>query len=163
MRTVPIAPRLVALTAAFTAVAGVACSSDSTSANAVVQMTAADASPKTVRCAGGAVPDSMVWDLHLVNTTDEDVPVVSVASAGTIIRSSNTALVGNSIAVVPDVPFTPDSAILMAKRGDREIRAMLPNAPFCAQAAQWKDVYVSMRVVVGNWQVASQWVEIAVR
>ena len=154
---------VVSLTAACAACVGLACASDATGSNAFVQIAATAANPKTVRCTGGAVPDSLVWELQLVNTTDEDVPVVSVASAGVIIRASNELLVGNAIAVVDNLPVTPDSAVLMARRGDREIRVMVPSAPFCQQPAQWKDVYVSLRVIAGDWQVVTEWVTIAVR
>jgi hypothetical protein len=152
------------LTAAFAALAGAGCASDASGSNPVVQIAEVAASPKTVSCNGGAVaPDSIAWDIRLVNTTDEDVLVVRAASAGVIIRAPDQTMVGNPIASIADVPFTPDSAPVVALRGDREIRVSLPAAPFCLPPAQWKDVYVSIRVIAGSWQLVTQWEEFAVR
>ena len=136
----------VAVPALFSA----ACSSNSpTDAAGVVQVTTIKAGTTTVSCAFGlASPDSIYFNVTLVNTTKDSVTVQSVASTGTIIRSDSDQGVQAPANTYANLPFHPPQSILRPRDGQVVITVSMPMTPLCSGsgAGSRRDVLTTLRV-----------------
>jgi hypothetical protein len=105
-----------------------------------------------------ADPDSLYIHVHMVNTTDSDVPIDSIGSSGSIIRTSDDSHIGQSAMSTTSTPFTPKPALLQAHTGDVTMVVSYSTTALCAasfSALDYMDVMASVRVTTPVGQYIS--------
>jgi hypothetical protein len=123
-----------------------------------VQITDFDPNPQQANCGSDnmpnpqniGLPDTVLLQVQMINTTANDVPISTAGTAGVVMVATDPADVGDASAVFNSLPFTPDPAVLAAKVGDLTIRVAMPTAPICATKPVGydgqQDINVSVRM-----------------
>lgn len=136
------------------ACSGLSCAPDVDPAGPVqgVHIASVAVSPTIVRCGGPTPsPDSIYWNVTMVNTTRDTVYVQGAASYGTIIRASNVNLLGRPANMLTNLPFLPDPAVLMSRIGNLVVHVSMPTLPMCrTDPDPDKEIYTSIRIVAGS-------------
>lgn len=144
------------------AVLGLACGGgDSTPPLGIVQLVDITTGGLSISC--GRMnhvgnPDSLYIHVHMVNTTDADVPIDSVGSAGQIIRTSDDSHLGQSALVITSTPFVPKPTLLQAHTGDVTMTVSYSINPLCAATfspLDYMDVMATVRVTTPVGQYIS--------
>jgi hypothetical protein len=140
------------LLAGITGAALLACASANdgpVGSNIVFQIADYRVTATSISCyLGHSAPDSVYFNVHLVNTTDSDVTVTKVGTSGVIVRAEQQATVGHSANSYETLPYNPQPALLVARTGDRTMTVSMPTIRLCSEDAPdaWKDVYITLRV-----------------
>lgn len=91
---------------------------------ALVQIVSVKAAPQNVDCSRVTqYPIPVQFDIHLINTTSNDVTVTNVSSSGIIATSTDSSRVGRQVNMFDKLQFTP--ATLVAKTGDLTMSAWM--------------------------------------
>lgn len=148
---------------ALAGVLAVACSGgDSTPPNGVVQLVDITTGGLSISCGRLnhlANPDSLYVHAHMVNTTASDVPIDSIGSAGSIIRTSDGSMLGQGALNIPSTPFTPKPTVLQAHTGDVTMTVSYSTTALCGanySSLDYMDVMASVRITTPVGQYVSQ-------
>jgi len=107
--------------------AAVTCGSDTSApSSGFVQIASVIPAPTTATCGVQAASTyTVVYQINLVNTTAEDATVTKIGTSGVVISGSLPEDVGKPGHVFPSIPFTPESAVIVARTGDITVRATM--------------------------------------
>lgn len=138
-----------------------ACGGDSTPPIGIVQLVDITTGGLSISCGRmnhSANPDSLYIHVHMVNTTDADVPIDSIGSSGTVIRASDPAYQGQPAVNTTSTPFTPKPTVLQAHTGDVTMTVSYSMTALCAanfSPLEFMDVMASVRVTTPVGQYVS--------
>jgi hypothetical protein len=152
-------PGVCALLAAL----ATACGGGSTTAyNGAVQIAGFSTNVTNVSChVGLAMPDSIYFNLQMVNTTASPVTITSIGSQGSIVRANpDSSIVGRIANTYESLPFVGTATTIPAHDGNITLTVSMPTALLCSVdmppsrngIQQWKDVYTSLRVTATSGQ-----------
>jgi hypothetical protein len=152
-----------------------ACGGDGPTANnGVVQLYDVRVSPQAVTCGVTpnpppreiASPDTVLVQVHLINTTADTISALTTGVYGIIIRASDPADVSRVVVNAASLPFTPNPNTVRSKDGDVILRVSLPMDPVCQAKPNGflgtADVNVSARVTASSGQYVSDFYTIHV-
>jgi hypothetical protein len=138
------------------ACAVMACGSNApTDQNGVQQISAFSVNPTSVVCGNAntvphsenASPDTVAILVELVNTTHNDMTVMTSAVIGIVVGSSTASDVGTMSINYSSLPFHPNPALVRAVDGDVKTTTSLPMGPLCQiKTTGFQDIEVSTRI-----------------
>lgn len=169
------ASRVRRLVAVIPAIGVLSCAGDEPTNNeGIVHISAATLAPLIIGCGTTltnppkniAGPDTLLFQLRMVNTTANDVYVTGAGAFGAVTVSTDPLDVGNSTANFSSIPFTPSPALLAARYGDLSIRVSVPMDPVCQTKPLFysgeQEVILRARMTTTSGQYETVWATIKV-
>ncbi len=130
--------------------------------NGAVQIASFSTNVTNVSChLGLSQPDSIYFNIQMVNTTANPVTITSIGTQGSIVRASpDSSIVGRVANTYASLPFTGTATTIPAHDGSITLTVSMPTALLCSvdmplssnNMQQWKDVYTSLRVTATSGQ-----------
>ena len=116
---------------------GIGCGGDAAGPAArtrTVQIADFSTNVTTISCGlAGVFPDSVYWNIHMINTTDDTVHVTTVGTTGLVMSalSPNNVEGAQSVVGRPEfnftsLPFNPSPTVLAAQTGDVTLTVSMP-------------------------------------
>jgi hypothetical protein len=144
------------------------CGGDGPTGNAgIVQLYDIRVSPQTVTCGftinpplrNISSPDTVLVQVHVINTTKDTLSMVTTGVYGQVIRASDSTQVSRVVVNTASLPYSPNPGVVGPKDGDLITRISLPMDPVCQTQPPFylgtADVNISARVTMTSGQYVS--------